>query len=444
MSGLTQETTTASFRGRHGLLFLLTLLYVDTFIGRQIMAVMIEPIKQEFNASDTAMGLISGLAFAGVFALFGLSAGQLADRVSRTRLLVFCALLWSLTTFFCGMATGFFALIIARMLVAVAESPISASSLSLIADLYPLNRRAFAISCYSSAPTFATIIAMSLGAWVVEQYGWRMGFMLVAAPAVIIAGIFFFFTTEPERGLWDKPEPSHSVDHIEKGQDQTTGLKDSLRALFQQKSYLLLVLSSAITTMGANAYGMWNATFLVRSHGLELQDAGILTGVVAGGSAAIGMIFSGWLADHLISRDLKWQLRLPQLGHLIGLVAMLTYLLSPKGILLQIGHLPVPTAMIWCAINGFFAVWWVGACFSFLTHIVPANKRALAIAVQTILITLCGVGLGPFIIGLLSDLLAPSMATESLRYALIFCALTTVVAMVLLTVIRNQQSKSHF
>lgn len=434
MPSLANSTAADASWRRHGLLFLLTLLYADAFIGRQIMAVMIEPIKLEFGASDTAMGLISGLAFAAVFALFGLSAGQLADRVSRTKLLAACALLWSVTTLLCGFATGFYMLIAARMLVAVAEAPITAASVSLISDLYPHHRRAFAISCFSSAPTFAAIIAMSVGAWLVEQYGWRSGFKMVAAPAILIALVFSFFIREPGRGTWDTPI---SV------APKTQGLRATLKALWQNKTFRLLILSSAVTTMGANAYGMWNATFLVRSHGLELQQAGMLAGFIGGGSAAIGMLFSGWFADHLISRNRNWQLRLPQIGHIMGIIALLAYLLWPSGIMFHIGSLPVPSAMLWCALNGFFSVWWVGPCFSFITQLIPPDRRAIAIACQTVMITLLGIGVGPFAVGLISDSLVSSLGSESLRYALLFCCLTTIISVIILLRIALQQARTE-
>ncbi len=413
--------STSAWR-RHGLLFLLALLYAENFIGRQIMAVMIEPIKQEFNASDTAMGLISGLAFAAVFALFGLSAGRLADRVSRTRLLAICALTWSLTTLLCGFTTGFALLVVARMLVAIGEAPVSSSSISLIADLYPMHRRAFAISCFSSAPTFAAIIAMSLGAWLVAEYGWRTTFIIISLPAIAIALIFLLFVREPPRGTWDKTGTS----------SPPLGLRATLAALWQVKAFRLLILASGISTLGANAYGMWNATFLVRSHGLDLQQAGILAGFVGGGSAAVGMLFSGWFADHLISRNPRWQLIIPQIGHGIGILAMLAYLLWPTSSTFVLNGYTVPTAMIWCSINGFFSVWWVGPCFSLITHLVPAQSRAVAMACQTVLVTLLGVGIGPLAVGFISDLLLPALGNESLRYSLLLGVATTAAAMLLL------------
>ncbi|MBV0934367.1 spinster family MFS transporter [Marinobacterium weihaiense] len=407
---------------RHGLLLLLTLLYTDTFIGRQIMAVMIEPIKQEFNASDTAMGLVSGLAFAGVYALFGLGAGRLADRLPRTRVLAVSALLWSATTIICGFATGFMLLVMARMLVAIGESAVTPSSISMIADLYPVNRRAFAISCYSTAPTLAAIVAMSAGAWLVDLYGWRTGFIVVGLPACLIA-VVMLLMREPGRGTWDHPvaEPQAPL-----------SLLATLQSLWALKPYRFLILAAGMSTLGANAYGMWNATFLVRSHGLELQQAGILAGFVGGGSAALGMLFSGWFTDRLISAHPRWQLLIPQVGHAIGILAMATYLLWPAASTFMLAGYSIPTAMIWCALNGFFAVWWVGPCFSMITRIVSPDSRAVAMACQTVIVTLLGVGIGPLAVGALSDLMAPLLGEESLRYSLLLGCISTALAMGLL------------
>lgn len=417
---------------RHGLLLLLALLYTDTFIGRQIMAVMIEPIKLEFNASDTAMGLVSGLAFAGVYALFGLGAGQLADRLTRTRVLAASALIWSITTILCGFATGFAVLIMARMLVAIGESAVTPTSISMIADLYPPNRRAFAISCYSTAPTIAAIIAMSFGAWLVEVYGWRTAFIVVGIPASMIS-LIMLLMKEPRRGTWDHPSTQPRV---------PLTLLATLKSLWNIKPYRYLVLAAGMSTLGANAYGMWNATFLVRSHSLELQQAGMLAGFVGGGSAAIGMLFSGWFTDRLISANPRWQLLIPQFGHGIGIVAMTMYLLWPANSFINLMGYTLPTAMIWCALNGFFAVWWVGPCFSMITRLVSPDSRAVAMACQTVLVTLLGVGIGPLAVGALSDLMTPVLASESLRYSLLLGCFSTAGAMVFLHCVHRAHQKA--
>lgn len=412
--------------GRHGLLLLLMLIYTNTFIGRQIMAVMIEPIKLEFNASDTAMGLVSGLAFAAVFAMFGVGAGRMADRLPRTRILAGAVLLWCVTTVLCGFAAGFALLVVARMLVAIGESAVSPTSISLIADRYPVHRRAFAISCYSTAPTIGTIIAMSVGAWIVDQYGWRTGFVVVGIPASAIA-LVILFVKEPKR-----TSDSSSTDSVVSSSQQSSTLLNTIKALWALKPYRYLIFAAGASTLGANAFAMWNATFLVRSHNLELQDAGILAGVTGGLFAALGMLLSGWYTDRLINSHPRWQLLIPQLGHIIGIVTMAVYLLWPSGNSWQFLGLQVPTAMFWCVLYSFFAVWWVGPCFSMITRLVPAADRAVAMACQTVLVTVLGVGIGPLMVGSLSDFFAAELLVESLRYSLLFACVSTFFAMYLL------------
>lgn len=408
----------------HGLLFLLAMMYADNFVGRQIIAVMIEPIKQEFGASDTAMGLVSGLAFAAVYVLLGLPAGRLADHLPRPRLLAVSCFLWALATLVCGLSSSFAMLVIARMAVAVCESPSTSTSMSIIADIYPPHRRSFAIACYTAAPTFSTIIALCVGAWVVDEYGWRAAFFAVALPALLISAVFAFAVRDPQRGRFDLT-PLHTALPVQ-------SLLGSARELWAQPAYRCLVLACGITTFSAYAYAMWNASFLVRSHGMPLQYAGILAGLVGGTCAGLGALFSGWLTDRLAVKNHQWQIGIPVIGHLVGSSALIIYLLWPRDILMYVGEVPVPSAMLWCMLTSFFSVWWVGPSFSLLTQLVPAHRRATAVALQTIISTLCGVGIGPLATGLLSDSLMPIYAEESLRYALLLISCTIVIPIALL------------
>ncbi len=411
----------------HGLLFLLAMLYADNFVGRQIVAVMIEPIRLEFGASDTSMGLISGLAFAAVFVVLGLPAGRIADRMSRTRLLAVSALLWGLATMLCGLAGSFILLVLARMVVAAMESPAASASLSLIADLYPPQRRSFAISCFTAAPTFAAILALSGGAWLVDQHGWRTTFFIVGLPALLIAALLAFVAKEPVRGTWDGNEDRASDEPA-----FTAGLWSTVRILWSDRAFRYLVLASAVATLGGNAFGMWNATFLVRSHGLPLQHAGMLAGLIGGTAAGLGVLLSGWLTDHLGNRAPHWRVRIPMIGHGVGLSALAAYLSWPTDTLVVVAGVPVPTAMLWCAINGFFMVWWLAPSFSLLTLIVPPQSRSVALAFQTLLSTLCGVGLGPVLTGALSDALHPAFGIESLRHAMFLSCAAALLSMWLL------------
>lgn len=414
----------ASAWRNHGLLFLLAMMFADNFVGRQILAVMIEPIKREFGVSDTAMGLISGLAFAAVYALLALPAGRLADRMSRTRLLAISCLLWALATMACGLAGSFIVLALARMAVAVCESPATSSSLSIIADLYPPHKRSFAISCFTAAPTFSAIIGLSLGAWVVEQYGWRVAFISIGLPALLFSTVLAFFVRDPERGRWDLA-PSRAPQIRQ-------SLFSAARTIWALPAYRCLILACGLTSLSAYAIGMWNTSFLVRSHGLSLQHAGMLAGVICGTAAGFGGLFSGWLSDHLTQRNRHWQIGIPVLGHLISNAALVTYLFWPSTTLLHIGQLPIPSAMLWCGLYSFFSVWWVAPLFNLVTQLVQPDQRSTAVALQTIVSTLLGVGVGPLVTGLFSDALLPFFGIESLRYALLLVSLPVLVTLYLL------------
>ncbi|VVO12499.1 spinster family MFS transporter [Pseudomonas fluorescens] len=423
--------------GSHGLLLLLAMVFADNFVGRQILAVMIEPIKAEFGVSDTAMGLISGLAFAAVYALMGLPAGRLVDRMPRTRLLAMSCLLWAVATMACGLAGSFLALAMARMLVAVSESPTTSASLSVIADLYPPQRRSFAISCFTSAPTFSSIIGLSIGAWVVEHYGWRSGFIALGVPALVFSVLLAFVVRDPQRGRWDLTPHAHSPSPL-------LGMGAEARQLWALPAYRCLILAGGLTTLSAYAIGMWNTSFLVRSHGLSLQHAGLLVGVICGISAGIGGLFSGWLSDRLSRRRPHWQISIPVLGHLTALCALIPYLLWSDAVLIRLGDVPIPSAMLWCALYAFFAVWWVAPSFNLVTQLVPPGRRGSAMALQTIVSTLLGVGVGPLITGLFSDMLLPRFGQESLRYALLLVNLPILGAVLLLVRTASHASRTAY
>lgn len=406
----------------HGLLFLLALMYADNFVGRQILAVMIEPIKQEFGASDSAMGLISGLAFAAVYAVLGLPAGRLADRLPRTRLLAASCLLWALATMACGLAGGFLVLVLVRMAVATAEAPATPTAFSLIADLYPPHRRSFAISCFTAAPTFAALIGLAGGAWLVETHGWRTTFILIGLPGLLIAALLAVTVREPQRGRWE-------INHVPAAPQ---GMLRTALELWREPALRCLLIAGGFCTLSGYALAMWNASFLVRSHGLSLQQAGLLAGLVGGGVAAIGTLTSGWLTDRLAQRSRLWLIGIPLLGNLIGGLAIAAYLLWPAGTLLHWGALAVPTALLWCALACFFSVWWVAPSYTLITHLAAPDRRGTVMAMQTILSIILGVGLGPLATGMLSDLLLPAFGQESLRHALLATSATVVLPMLLL------------
>ena len=416
------------------MLIVLTIYYIETFVGRQIMAVMIEPIKFEFTASDMQMGLLTGLVFAIVFSLTGIFAGRLADKFDRTKLLAVSVLFWGIFTALCGYVNGFIMLLLMRMMIAVAEAPVASSSIALLADSYPLEQRSFAISCFTAGSTIAAIIALTIGAKWVEAYGWRTTFYIISAPTSIITLLFIFVIKDPRH-----IKAFSSQQNTNSKTESKTSFIAATKMLWQLKEYRLLVYASSFATVGANAFGMWNATFLVRSYGFTLTQAGLMAGLFGGVAAAVGILLSGYLADR-ISRK-KGILWLPLMGHSLGWISMITYLTWPNE--LGSGFLGnnVPFAMLFCLSSSFFSVWWFSPSITLLTETVPNNQRALALALQTVFITLLGVGFGPILVGFLSDIYSHSFGTESLRYALFSISFSTLIAMYFLLRLKTLHDK---
>ena len=203
---LTVTTPRVTWR-THFTLVMLALVYVFSFIDRNVVAIVLEPIKQEFGASDTMMGLMSGLAFAVLYAGLSLPMGRMADKgVNRRNIIATCCGLWSFATMACGMTQQFWQLLISRMTVAVGEAGGMAPSISMVSDLYPKERRSLAISILMLGPHIGLLTAMVLGGWIAQEYGWRYVFYIFGAPGILLALTLWLFTKDPGRGVYDSAE----------------------------------------------------------------------------------------------------------------------------------------------------------------------------------------------------------------------------------------------
>ena len=167
-------------------LVLLTLVYVVSFIDRQIMAMLMEPIKQEFGVSDTAMGLLTGLAFVFFYTLAGIPIARLADRASRKQIIVVSLAAWSLMTAAAGLVRSFAQLAVTRVLVGIGEAGCNPSAHSLLADYFPPKRRATALSVYACGVFVGSAIAFLAGGWLLTRYDWRTAFYVAGLPGVVL------------------------------------------------------------------------------------------------------------------------------------------------------------------------------------------------------------------------------------------------------------------
>ena len=182
---------------------ILVLVFTSSHVDRQIMGILLEPIKQDLGASDTQMGFLIGLTFALFYATLGMPIAMLADRANRRNIITAAITIWSGMTVVCGMAQSFFQLALARIGVGIGEAGSSPPSHSMISDMFPLSERGTAMGIYALGVNIGLLIAYLAGGWMSEHWGWRLTFIAVGVPGLLIALIVRFTVAEPERGASD-------------------------------------------------------------------------------------------------------------------------------------------------------------------------------------------------------------------------------------------------
>ena len=408
------NTQVRGFR-RHYTLFVLFLISAVSLIDRQVMGVVIEPIKAEFHVSDTRIGLLTGLAFALVYCVFAIPLGRYADRAHRRNLIGWCCAFWSVMAMLCGFASNFWQLALARVGVAVGESGSGAASMSIIADLYPPHQRAKAISVFMLGAPIGALLGMSLGAYIAYYHGWREAFIWMAIPGIVAAVLLRLTATEPLRGLWEKAQQARPALPHE-------SVMQVMRVAWRSKTFVRIAVAGALLAFSSYAFSIWSTAFLVRSHGLSLKDAGIIMGLAAGPGAVIGSLSSGWLSSYLAQRDSRWQLGVPIVGSLLACPMAVAFALYPAGNPWSLGALLVPQAAIFMFAMSVFGMWWMAPSYTAIAQLVIPERRATMIAIYNFAIMALGAGFGPLAVGVLSDHLTPYIGADALRWSMVICS----------------------
>lgn len=389
----------------HYALLMLALIYVFNYIDRLLVSILIEPIKLEFGVSDTMIGLLSGVAFALFYTVFGLPLGRLSDRIGRKPVIALACIAWSVMTMLCGVATSFAMLVLFRVGVAIGEAGGSAPSVAMVADLYPPSHRSRALAVFLMGPAFGAVFGLGMGGWIADLYGWRWAFILIGAPGVLL-GLLLAITVRAPR----LQAPS--------AQESRESFVQTFLSLAKTPSYALIVAAGSLAAIAAYAVGTWSPSFLIRSHGLTLTEAGALLGVGGGLMSVVGTLTCGWTTDRLVRRDSGWQLGTALVGTALSIPFGLAFFLWPAGAVFSLGQMMVPTPFLLYLGFAFFGTWWSVPCFGAMTHLFPASRMAQGTAMFLMGVTLLGVGLGPLVVGMLSDFFEQTIGAEALRYAM--------------------------
>jgi MFS family permease len=388
-------------------LAVLFLAYVVNVMDRAVLSVLLEPIRNHFGASDTQLGLLGGLAFSVFYATMGIPIAALADRWSRRGVLAISIAVWSGMTALCGMAVNFAMLVFARIGTAIGEAGGSPPSHSLISDYFPVSERATALSIYALGIPIGAMFGNLFGGWGNEFYGWRMAFILVGLPGLLVALLVRFTIKEPRRGQADKVEAALT-------DAPAPALRKVFEFLWRRKSFRHMALACALHAFVWYGGSTFNAAFLVRSHGLTTGEVGTILATVAA-IGAIGTFLGGYLADRLSVRndDRRWYMWVPGIAIILMVPFQFSAYLAPSL------SVVVPSFALMVVLGSMF----FGPSFAVTQGLVTLRMRAVAASVLLFIQTLIGLGVGPFLVGVLSDYLAPTAGNDSLRYGLVLVGL---------------------
>ena len=388
---------------------ILVVVYIFNFIDRQILTILLQPIKEDLQVSDAWLGFLVGTAFALFYATLGIPIARLADRSSRTVIIAIALGLWSFMTALSGLVTTFWQLALARIGVAVGEAGCSPPAHSIIADIFDPKRRATALAVYSTGIPIGGMIGLIAGGAVSEAYGWRQAFFLVGIPGLLLAILFFFTVKEPPRGMSEQRQGKASA---------PPSILSVWQVLKQQKSFFHLAFAASLHAFVGYGLAAFSAAYLERQWG---GDGGIITrteigwylGTISGISGMFGILFGGAVSDYLSKYTRRWYMWLPAIAMGISFPFYLAAFSAPTW----------PLLLLLLIVPSFAGNLYAGPSFAATQSLVPLRMRAVAAAILLFIINIIGLGLGPQLVGVLSDMLNWLVYggddAESLRVALI-------------------------
>ena len=386
-------------RVRNYALGILTLVYTFNFIDRQLLSILQEDIKAELLLTDAQLGLLTGFAFAMFYLTAGVPIARLADRSNRRNIVAASVGLWSFMTAISGFVQNYAQLLLARIGVGIGEAGGSPPSHSIVSDIFPKEQRASALSFYSTGVNLGIMFGFLFGGWLNEFFGWRVAFLVIGVPGIILAGIVFATVPEPIRGLLENKKAS----------DAQVPFSEVVAGLWQRKTFRHMAFACGLNAFAGYGTVNWAASFFIRSHGMTTGELGTWLALSTGLVGAIGIFAGGFLGDKLGARDTRWYLWVPGLSTLLVVPGMLVVFLTSNTYL----------ALVCMFVPGFLQNIYLGNSIATTHNLVGLRWRSTSSAILFLILNIIGLGLGPFAVGLLSDMFDPSLGIESLRYAML-------------------------
>ncbi len=385
---------------------------ISSFIDRQILALLVGPIKRDLHLSDTQMGLLMGLSFALFYTLFGVLIGYSADKFNRRNIVIAGATVWSLMTALCGGISTYTQFFLVRVGVGVGESTLSPSAYSLISDYFPKNKLSRALSTYSMGVFLGMGLAILIGASIIgtlpksgtvhvpvfgEIFHWQLMFIYIGLPGLAIA-LLMLTIKEPMR-----KNAEGTLDTSDK-----PSLSEALKIVWDnRKAYIAISIGAGFGGFVNYGSSAWIPTYFSRTFGWQMKEIGLKYGLIVTIFSGLGVLAGGWLADRYAKEGaVDGKLRVGLFSGIGILLSSFNFLLSdPNWILLSL------------AIPAFFIALPLGACAAAVQEIMPNRVRALSSSIFLFVINIIGLGLGPSVVAFFTDNIFH--AEKMIKYSLV-------------------------
>jgi len=388
-----------SLAARRYALAVLTIVYMFNFVDRQILAILLPQIRDEFGTSDAYLGFLAGTAFALFYVTLGIPIAQYADRCNRRNLIAAAVAMWSAMTAVSGLASNIWQLTAARVGVGIGEAGCSPPAHSLIADYFPPEKRSTAMGIYTLGISAGIMIAYLAGGWVAQKMGWRATFFVVGLPGLLLALVVRFTMQEPQRG--------ESENRAASGRRASLG--EVCAFLKSRRSFIHMAVGAGLASFVGYSVISFLPSFMVRSFGMDTATLGKSLGLILGISGGAGFFFGGYFADRLGQDSHR------RAFNFIGLMILVSAVLFAMMLLAETSDralwffvLPAATMNVYLA-----------PVLAQAQSLVALRMRATTSALVLLVINIIGLAFGPLLTGVLSDALMPHFGVESMRYSLL-------------------------
>lgn len=386
------------------ILLILTLVYVVNYLDRQILGILLPYIQKEFVLTDFEGGLLSGTVFAVIYATLGIPLATLADRWSRRNIIAASLATFSLMTVLSGYCAQFWQLLVTRFCTGIGEAGTGPSINSMIADLYPPDKRAGALAFYSAGLNVGLLFGFFGGGWILEHYGWRNAFIASGAPGLLLVFVLLFTVREPQRGLVDRLADDAAA----------PSLLTTVKHLWKLRSFRWMAVGGGMSAFGGYAGLAFIPKFLLVSHHMTPVQIGVALSLLTGICGAFGTYMSGYFADRFGKRNVNWYMYVPICAAFFSIPFAPIFYLAPS------------TAVTLAAAIGpaTMGASYLGSLYAMSQGMVPLRMRAQTIGILLFVLNMIALGLGPATVGEISDLLKPYLGPDSLRWALMTSIIT--------------------